>query len=64
MKLMIQSLVDSYEAKLLETRHHLHENPELSFQEYNTAAYIRENLTRMGIELQEGISGKIGRAHV
>lgn len=57
MKNMIKSLVDSYESKLLETRHHLHENPELSFQEYKTAEYIRENLKNMGIELQEGISG-------
>ena len=57
MKNMIKSLVDSYESKLLETRHHLHEHPELSFQEYKTAEYIRENLKNMGIELQEGISG-------
>ena len=57
MKEMIKSLVDSYENQLLETRHHLHANPELSFEEYKTAEYIRENLTRMGIELQEGISG-------
>ncbi|MBQ2401808.1 MAG: amidohydrolase, partial [Lachnospiraceae bacterium] len=57
MKNMIKSLVDAYESKLLETRHHLHENPELSFQEYKTADYIRENLKNMGIELQEGISG-------
>ena len=32
MKDMIKSLVTEYESKLLETRHHLHENPELSFQ--------------------------------
>ncbi len=57
MKTMIKSLVDSYESQLLETRHHLHENPELSFQEYQTAEYIREKLTHMGIELQSGISG-------
>ena len=57
MKNMIKSLVDAYESKLLETRHHLHENPELSFQEYKTADYIRENLKNMGIDLQEGISG-------
>ena len=57
MKELIKSLVDSYENQLLETRHHLHANPELSFEEYKTAEYIRENLTRMGIELQEGISG-------
>lgn len=57
MKDMIKSLVDSCEKKLKETRHHLHETPELSFQEYKTAEYIRENLIKMGIELQEGISG-------
>lgn len=57
MKDMIKALVDQYEPTLLETRHHLHANPELSFQEYQTAAYIRENLTRMGLKLQEGISG-------
>ncbi|MBQ7796818.1 MAG: amidohydrolase [Lachnospiraceae bacterium] len=57
MKEMIKSLVTEYESKLLDTRHHLHENPELSFQEYKTAEYIRENLKNMGIELQEGISG-------
>jgi len=57
MKEMIKALVDSYENQLIETRHHLHANPELSFEEYQTAKYIRENLTRMGIALQEGISG-------
>lgn len=57
MKELIQSLAAAYENQLLETRHYLHANPELSFEEYKTAEYIRENLTRMGIELQEGISG-------
>ncbi|MBQ5869193.1 MAG: amidohydrolase, partial [Lachnospiraceae bacterium] len=57
MKEMIKTLVDSYENQLMETRHHLHVNPELSFEEYKTAEYIRENLKRMGIEVQEGISG-------
>lgn len=49
MKELIKSLVDSREEKLKEIRHHLHENPELSFEEYNTAAYIREQLKQMGI---------------
>lgn len=57
MKDLITSLVDSYEPRLKEIRHHLHENPELSFQEYNTAQYIRENLIKMGIKLQGNISG-------
>lgn len=57
MKKFIQSLVDTYEEELKEIRHHLHENPELSFEEYKTAQYIRETLTQMGITLQEGITG-------
>ena len=57
MKKYIRSLVDTYEEQLKEIRHHLHENPELSFEEYKTAQYIREALTQMGISLQEGITG-------
>ena len=54
MKQLIKSLVDSREGKLKEIRHHLHENPELSFEEYNTAAYIREQLKNSGItQIQE-----------
>ena len=57
MKQLVKDLVDSCENELKEVRHHLHENPELSFEEYRTAAYIREKLTGMGVELQEGIHG-------
>ena len=57
MKKYIRSLVDTYEEQLKEIRHYLHENPELSFEEYKTAQYIREALTQMGISLQEGITG-------
>ena len=54
MKQLIKSLVDSREGKLKEIRHNLHENPELSFEEYNTAAYIREQLKNSGItQIQE-----------
>ena len=31
-------------------RHHLHRNPELSFEEHRTAAFISEQLSEMGIE--------------
>lgn len=57
MKQFVKDLVSSYEGKLLQIRHYLHENPELSFEEFKTAAYIRESLTRMGIQLQDGITG-------
>lgn len=34
------------------TRRHLHAHPELSFEEYNTAAFIKEKLTEIGIPFQ------------
>lgn len=54
MEQLIKSLVDSREGKLIKIRHYLHENPELSFEEHKTAAYIREMLKNMGItQIQE-----------
>jgi hippurate hydrolase len=38
-------------------RHHIHAHPELSFQEYNTAAFISSRLTEWGIPHQTGIAG-------
>ena len=52
MKQFVKDLVHSYEEPLKEIRHHLHENPELSFEEY-----IRKALGSMGIALQDGITG-------
>lgn len=57
MKAFIKSLVDQYEPMLLETRRHLHQIPELSFEEYETAAFIRKELLSAGISIAEGFSG-------
>jgi hippurate hydrolase len=38
-------------------RHHLHANPELSFQEHNTSAYVAKQLAAWGISHQTGIAG-------
>ncbi len=38
-------------------RHHIHSHPELSFQEYETAAFISGKLSDMGIEHQTGVAG-------
>jgi amidohydrolase len=37
-------------AAVIDNRRYLHANPELSFQEYNTSAYIKDKLDKMGIE--------------
>jgi len=38
-------------------RQHLHANPELSFEEHNTAAYISEKLSEFGIEHETAVAG-------
>ena len=57
MKEFVKSITSPYEKELIETRRYLHRHPELSFQETDTAAYIRSTLNALGIPLMEGISG-------
>lgn len=38
-------------------RHHLHANPELSYQEHQTASFVAEKLRSYGIEVTEGVGG-------
>ena len=38
-------------------RHHIHAHPELSFEEYNTAAFISAQLNEWGIAHQTGVTG-------
>ncbi len=48
---------------LTETRRHLHQHPELSMEEYQTTAFIKEQLDDMGVSyespLQTGVIAKI-----
>ena len=41
----------------VKNRRYLHQHPELSFQEKNTAAYISKTLKEIGLEVSEGIAG-------
>src|ERR1051326_8839218 len=45
------------EPDLIETRHYLHQNPELSDHEEETGKYVAERLRRLGLEVQTGIGG-------
>lgn len=36
--------------ELIEIRRHLHQHPELSFQEYNTSKFVQEKLAEFGVE--------------
>ncbi len=61
----IKELSESYFDKVLSIRRHLHENPELSFQEYETAKFVEKELLALGIEdtkrvAETGITFTIG----
>jgi amidohydrolase len=45
----IKQEAQALSAKLITIRRHLHQNPELSFQEFNTVKFVKEQLLEMGI---------------
>jgi len=45
--------VRKYTPELIDIRHQLHRNPELSREEYETSRLIRQELTRYGVEILE-----------
>ncbi|NOU97721.1 amidohydrolase [Paenibacillus sp. LMG 31456] len=57
---------ESIEQEMLDIRRHLHQYPELSHEEYETTAYIRERLEEAGIRisvqfpLETGIIAEVG----
>lgn len=53
----IQDLAEEIYPEVIEIRRHLHQYPELSFQEHETAKYIAAVLEKDGIPFREGIAG-------
>lgn len=49
LKEKIKNLASSYSSDFIEVRHHLHENPELSYQEFKTSEFIQKQLKAFGI---------------
>lgn len=48
----IKQLAKNYAEEFIEVRHYLHSHPELSFEEYNTSAFVQEKLKSWGIPYQ------------
>jgi amidohydrolase len=52
----IKQLAESAFDEIVEIRRHIHKNPELSFKEHKTSAYIKSVLTSWGISFTEDIA--------
>jgi len=53
----IRTLAASFHPELVDIRRHLHQYPELSFEEKQTAAYIAQKLHHWGISFQTDVAG-------
>ncbi len=47
---LIKKLASQLQEDLINKRRYLHANPELSFEEYQTSAYLKEELKKIGIQ--------------
>ena len=52
---IIKEKASSYKEEVIAIRRHLHQNPELSFEEFNTSKYVCSKLEEFGIEYTSGI---------
>ena len=56
-KMKIFKEIGEVEGTLIEWRRDLHSNPELAFEEHQTAKFVAEKLREFNIEVQENIAG-------
>ncbi|MCD4746643.1 MAG: amidohydrolase, partial [Bacteroidales bacterium] len=52
----IKNLSAKYHNEIIGIRRYIHANPELSFEEYKTAAFIVSKLKEYNIPFQQGIA--------
>lgn len=54
---LILQKIELIKDEVIAIRRHLHQNPELSFQEFETSKFIQEKLTSWGIPFQKNVVG-------
>ncbi len=52
----IKSFASQIHPEIIKFRRHLHANPELSFEEFNTAKFVSEKLREFGLTPREGVA--------
>ncbi len=53
----LKQIIEEIRPQLISDRRHIHQNPELSFQEFKTMDYICNRLEKLGISYRKGIAG-------
>lgn len=53
----IRQKAKELQEELQRIREHIHANPELSFQEFDTAKFIAAELSKLGISFKQGVAG-------
>jgi amidohydrolase len=53
---VVAAMADKIEPEVIKWRHHLHQNPELSNREFETAKYIEKYLRGLGLEVTTGVA--------
>lgn len=53
---IVAKMADKIEPEVIKWRHHLHQNPELSNREFETAKYIEKYLRGLGLEVTTGVA--------
>lgn len=57
----IKQLAADYAPECIATRRHIHANPELSYQEFNTSKFVQDKLTAIGIPFEiKATTGVVG----
>ena len=57
----IQQLAKKYAPEFIEIRHQIHANPELSYQEFETSAFVQQKLSEFGIPFEvKATTGVVG----
>lgn len=49
--------IADYAGELTEWRRHIHQNPELGFEEFGTSDFVAEKLAAMGVTVHRGLAG-------
>ncbi len=52
----VAMMADKIEPDVIKWRHHLHQNPELSNREFETAKYVEKYLRSLGLEVTTGVA--------